>query len=407
MYMRKLTTLMLLFLFVASNLFAGGYQVRLQGQKQTGIGLIGTPFALGGSSIFYNPGSLSFMKEDYSFSLGASGINSNVVFRAKDSDYTARTDNSMSTPFYFYGAAKVIDDLSIGIGVFTPFGSSTKWDYDWNGRYLIQEISLSAIFIQPTVSYKIGDKFGIGAGLDIVIGSVDLTKEIKSPANGQMNLDGSSTALGFNVGAYIKPSDDLSIGIDYRSKVNMKVEDGDFKTSGVPESVTSIPETGNFSAELPLPANLDFGIAYQISEKFLLAAELNIIFWSTYDSLIIDFKQNNEDFTDSRNPREYSNSFIPRLGAEYKISDTFIARAGIYYDKTPTNEEYFSPETVSLDQIAFTLGLSIMPIEGLSIDLSYLQLEGLESDKKYTPDNFEGTYKTRAFIPGLGISYNF
>ena len=407
MYMRKLTTLMLLFLFVVSNLFAGGYQVRLQGQKQTGIGLIGTPFALGGSSIFYNPGALSFMKENYSFSAGVSGIMATAVFRQKDSDYKAKTDNSLSTPFYFYGAVKVIDDLSVGVGVFTPFGSSTTWDSDWNGRKSIQDISLSAIFIQPTVSYKIGDKFGIGAGLDIVIGSVDLTKELPTPVDGQMNLDGSSTALGFNVGAYFKPNDELSIGIDYRSKVNMKVDDGDFKTTDVPSSVTFIPETGNFSAELPLPANLDFGIAYQVSEKFLLAAELNIIFWSVYDSLIIDFKQNNEDFADSRNPREYSNSFIPRLGAEYKISDTFIARAGIYYDKTPTNEDYFSPETVSLDQIAFTLGLSIMPVEGLSIDLSYLQLEGLESDKKYTPDNFEGTYKTRAFIPGLGISYNF
>ena len=407
MYMRKLTTLMLLLIFVASNLFAGGYQVRLQGQKQTGIGLIGTPFAFGASSIFYNPGSMTFMKENYSFSAGASGIMSTAIYRQTGSDYTAETDNSMSTPFYFYGAAKVIDDLSVGVGVFTPFGSSTSWDYKWNGRKLAQEIALQAIFIQPTVAYKIGDKFGIGAGLDIVLGSVDLTKELPSPVDGQISLDGSSTALGFNVGAYVEATDDLNIGVSYRSKVNMKVDDGDFNTVNVPESVTFVPETGNFSAELPLPANLDVGLSYQISEKFLLAAELNIVFWSVYDSLIIDFKQNNEDFVDSRNPREYSNSFIPRLGAEYKINDYFIARAGIYYDKTPTNEEYFSPETVSLNQIAFTLGLSIMPVEGFFIDLSYLQLEGLESDKKYTPDNFEGTYKTRAFIPGIGLSYNF
>jgi len=39
------------------SLIGGGYQVRLQGQKQTGIGLIGTPFSYGASSIFYNPGS--------------------------------------------------------------------------------------------------------------------------------------------------------------------------------------------------------------------------------------------------------------------------------------------------------------------------------------------------------------
>ncbi|MCD4665840.1 MAG: aromatic hydrocarbon degradation protein, partial [Bacteroidales bacterium] len=117
--MKKLTILMLLISFAAINLFAGGYQVRLQGQKQTGIGLIGTPFAYGASSIFYNPGSLSFMEDTYSFSLGASGIQSNVVYRAKDSDYEARTSNPMGTPFYFYGAAKVTEDMSVGVGVFT------------------------------------------------------------------------------------------------------------------------------------------------------------------------------------------------------------------------------------------------------------------------------------------------
>ena len=408
MYMRKLTLLMLLVALTTSAIFAGGYQIRLQGQKQTGIGLIGTPFAFGASSIFYNPGSLSFMEDNYSFSLGASGVNSNVIFRAKDSDYKARTDNPMSTPFYFYGAAKVIDNLSVGIGVFTPYGSSTKWDYDWNGRKLIQEISLSAIFIQPTVSYKINDKFGIGAGLDIVLGNVDLTQELPSPVDGQVNLDGKSTAMGFNVGVFIKPTDKLSIGVDYRSKVNMKIENGDTKFTQIPSSLSeTFPATGNFDAELPLPANLDIGLAYQFSDKFLLALEVNMIFWSVYDSLIIDFKENNETLVDSRNPREYSNSFIPRIGAEYKFSDVFIGRVGVYYDKTPTNADYFSPETVSLDQIAFTLGLSIMPTEGLSIDLSYLQLEGLESDKQYLPDNFKGTYTTRAFIPGIGVSYNF
>lgn len=406
--MRKSTLLILLIAFAVSNLFAGGYQVRLQGQKQTGIGLIGTPFAFGGSSMFYNPGSLSFMKEKYSFSAGVSPIFTTAVFRAKDSDYKAETNNPTGTPFYFYGAGKVIDDLTIGLGVYTPFGSSTSWDADWNGRYLIQDISLSAIFIQPTVSYKIGDIFGIGAGFSIVLGSVELTKALPSPVNGQFDMNGKTTAFGFNLGAFIKPTDKFSIGVDYRSKVNMKVEDGDTKFTEIPSSLSeSFPSSGNFNAELPLPANLDIGFSYQISEKFLLAAEINMVFWSVYDSLIIDFKENNETLVDSRNPREYSNSFIPRLGFEYKFSDKFIARAGVYYDKTPTNADYFSPETVSLDQIAFTLGVSIMPVKGLSIDLSYLQLEGLESDKKYSPDNFEGTYKTRAFIPGFGVSYNF
>ena len=399
---------MLLISFTTINLFAGGYQVRLQGQKQTGIALIGTPFAFGASSIFYNPGSLSFMKDNYSFSLGASGIMSNAVYRATDSDYEARTSNPTGTPFYFYGAGKITEDMSVGVGVFTPYGNSVQWDNDWAGRYLVQEIALSAIFIQPTVSYKIGDKFGIGAGFDIVLGSVDLSKAIPAPVEGQFNMNGKSTAFGFNIGAYFQATEKLNIGVDYRSKVNMKVENGDTKFMDVPASLRAyFPETGNFDAELPLPANLDIGLSYQLSEKFMLALEMNYVFWSAYDSLIIDFKENNEKLTDSRNPREYKNSMILRLGGEYKLSDKLIARAGVYYDPTPTNEKYFTPETVSLNTFAFTLGLSFMPVKGLSIDLSYLQLEGLKADKEYEPDNFGGTYAARTFVPGIGVSYNF
>ncbi|MCB0806886.1 MAG: outer membrane protein transport protein [Bacteroidales bacterium] len=406
--MRKIITLTLLFALGIQVLIAGGYQVRLQGQKQTGIGLIGTPFNYGASSIFYNPGSLSFMKDDYSFSGGVSGIFSNVIFRAQNSDYEATTDNPTGTPFYFYGAGKVIDDMAVGIGVYTPFGSSTKWADDWAGRNLIQEISLQTIFIQPTVSYKLSDKIGLGAGLTIATGSVDLRRRIVPPVDGQFQMEGNTTAIGFNAGLYLNPIEKLKIGVDYRSKMTMKIDDGSTSFTEIPTALSdNFPASGNFSAELPLPANLDAGIAYAFNEKLTLAVEMNLVFWSAYDSLIIDFKENNEQLVDSRNPREYDNSLILRLGGEYKISDKLVARAGIYYDPTPTNEDYFTPETVSLNTFAFTLGLSVMPVEGLSIDLSYLQLEGLEDDRMYTPDNFGGTYHARTFIPGIGVSYSF
>ena len=79
----------------------------------------------------------------------------------------------------------------------------------------------------------------------------------------------------------------------------------------------------------------------------------------------------------------------------------------MYYDTAPTNKNYFSPETVSLNTLAYTLGLSIQPVEGLSIDLSWLNLFGEKSTKNYSPDNFGGTYQAITVIPGLGISYTF
>jgi long-chain fatty acid transport protein len=406
--MRRTITFAFCLFFIASmTVNAGGYQVRLQGQKQTGIGLIGTSLNYGASSIFYNPGALSFMQDKYSFSLGVSAISSNHIFRHKGTGYEARTDNPLSTPFYFYAAGKITDKLSVGLGIYTPYGSSATWDDEWAGRYLIQNISLQAFYFQPTVAYKINDKIGVGAGFIYTTGGVKLERGIPGVNDASVELDGSANDIGYNVGVYYKPTEALSIGIDYRSEIAMKVEDGDATFNNVPSALGSaLPSANKFSAELPMPANLDFGFSYQFNEKLLLAFEVNWVMWSTYDSLKFTFDENPASLNSS-SPREYKDSWITRIGAEYILNEKLTFRAGAYYDPSPTNEDYFTPETVSLNTVAFTLGLTYKPCEKLEINLSYLQLHGLEADKQYAPDNFAGTYKTLTMIPGFGVSYSF
>ncbi len=332
---------------------------------------------------------------------------SNHVFRMQGSDYEERTDNPLSTPFAVYGSGKINDKLSLGLGVYTPFGSSAKWPDGWAGKYLVQDISLMAIFIQPTISYQITDKIGIGAGFIYATGNVKLSRSVPKVNNATAELDGNTGSIGFNIGMYFTPNEKLNFGIDYRSKVIMEVEDGDATFSDVPASLqNSIPTDNKFGAELPLPANLDFGLAYKLNEKLTLAAEVNWVMWNIYDSLKFTFTKNPESLNSS-NPREYKDSWITRIGAEYMLNDKFTFRAGVYYDPSPTNEDYFTPETVSLNTLAFTLGMTYTPLKGLDIDLSYLQLHGMEADKQYEPGGFAGTYKTLTMIPGIGVSYSF
>jgi long-chain fatty acid transport protein len=398
--------LVLVLCFWSVTMIGGGYQVRLQGQKQTGIGLIGTPFAYDASSIFYNPGSLGFYEGKFSVSAGASFIFSNHIFQKDGTDYQARTENPTGTPFYGYFSYKFKDQFAVGIGVYTPFGSTAKWSEDWAGRYLIQDIDLSAIFIQPTVAWNYKNKFGIGAGFVIAMGNVELNKALPYSEESKANLQGEATNYGFNAGVYYKPTEKISIGVDYRSKIEMNLEGGD-ATFTVPVSLsTSVPAENKFDATLPLPGNLDFGVSYDFNEKFTMAVEFNWIMWSTYESLDFTFEEAGE-LLDNENPRNYSDTWIPRIGGQYKLNDIFTFRAGAYYDTSPADEAYFTPETVTLNTIAFTLGATITPVKGLDIDLSYLELHGMEAEKSYEPAGFTGTYKTMTFIPGIGLHYRF
>jgi long-chain fatty acid transport protein len=387
-------------------MFGGGFQVRLQGQKQTGIGLIGTPFAFDASSIFYNPGSLAMYEGKFSISAGVSGIMSNHTFQMNGTDYQAHTDNPTGTPFYGYFSWKIKDKIAIGIGAYTPFGSSAKWGDEWAGRYLITDIKLSAIFIQPTIAYQYKGKFGIGAGFVYAIGNVELNKALPYSETSKVSLNGKTSNYGFNAGVFYKPTEKISIGVDYRSQISMAIEGGD-ATFTVPSALSSnVPAENKFDATVPLPSNLDFGIAYQFNDKFTLAAEVNWIMWHTYESLDFTFETNGE-LLNSVNPRDYKDTWIPRIGGMYKLNDIVTLRLGAYYDSSPANEKYFTPETVTLNTIAWTFGATITPVKGLDIELSYLELHGLEADKTYEPDNFNGTYKTMTAIPGIGLSYRF
>jgi len=402
----KKTLLFPLLTSIPMLMFAGGFQVNLQGNKQTGMGHLGTALTLGASNVYFNPGSMSFLKDDFSSELGASFITAKVAFQDQSTGITERTDNPLGTPFYAYGSYKINEKLSAGIAVYTPFGSTVVWDDNWSGKNLIQDIKLQAIFIQPTVSYKLTDKLGFGAGLNLVLGSVELNRAIDAPFgdDNTVNLKGSTTAFGFNTGLYFQATEDLSIGLTYRSQVDVELTDGDANFSVDPALATTLPNT-TFDATLPLPATTTLGFGYKVNDKLLVSVEGSFVQWSAYESLDFDFA--NATTPDSKNPRNYEDAFIIRLGAQYSATDKLDVRAGFYYDQSPVQDEFFSPETPNSDNIGLTLGASFYATERFGIDASFLYIVGLERESSYSPENFGGKYASRSYIPGIGLHYNF
>ena len=409
--MKKAFLILIFLAAIGSTIHAGGFQVALQGQRQAGMGLLGTGFLTGPSIVYYNPGGMSFLQDNFSLSLGVSPIVSNVAFQYEaPSLYETTTDNPTSLPFTLYSAGKINDKLALGLGVYTPFGSTTIWGDDWRGRYIIQDISLLSVFIQPTVSYKITNSLGIGVGFIYAYGDVTMHKGIpledQSGEEGQATIEGSTSNYGFNAGLYFTPSDKLSIGATYRSKITMEMNEGN-ASFDVPEALAaSFPDT-KFKTELPLPASVNIGISYHMNEKLSLGADFNYVFWEEYESLDFDFETNTDALQDIVQPKNYSNGAIYRIGLQYKVSEKLNARTGFYYDSPVVGDDYYAPETPDAVKLGFTGGISYSPSSKLSIDLSYLQIIGLERTASYMPENFGGTYKYNAFIPGVGVNYKF
>lgn len=408
----KIFCFLLIMLCFPYNLFAGGFQVNLQGQKQSGMGHAGIALPLDNAALLFNPGALVFVDSLGSFSAGASFIIPRTIFLDPNSTYIAHTVNHTGTPLTLYAHFKFKKNspLTLGFGVYNPFGSRVQWEDDWKGQFLLREISLKTFFYQPTLSYKISEKLGIGLGYVFANGDFSLRKGIPiqdSLGNyGEAKLSGKASGQGFNAGIYYKLTDKFSIGFNFRSAVKVRVENGNASFNSA-NAVSQYFQDSTFNTQLNLPYMASVGFGYQLNEKMKLALDVNYVGWKSYDSLKIDFAKNSDKLADVASPRLYKNTFIFRTGMQYQLSEMFSLRAGVYYDQSPVKDGYLSPETPDSDKIGISTGFSISFKKYLYIDASLLYIEGLKRTDTNLETQFEATFKTKAVIPGVNLGIKF
>lgn len=414
--MKKLSLVAILLLFAVTS-YAGGYRVSTQGQRALAMGHSGVAVVNSAELAFFNPAGLVYLENKINISAGMTGVISNVKWQNEMTGGYAETEKSIGTPFYLYASYAVTENLALGLSVYTPYGSSVEWPTDWAGSHLINNIDLQAIYIQPLISYKITDNLSVGGGPIFVTGSVNfnrsinrtLTDEQGNRSNVEVDASG-VTNFGWSASAMFSPIDSLRIGVNYRSEIILKAEDGEATFNNVPNSPLAPVSNGRvaFNAELPMPAELTIGASYEF-DKWLFAFDYNRTFWGVYESLDIDFAP--ENIPDSFNPRNYKDSSTYRFGVQYAALDKLDLRLGYYFDESPVRSGYFAPETPRNDSHGFTGGFSYQISSKVAIDASFAYLRFEEVDESYDhyqengqEVSFGGTYKSNAFLPGLGVT---
>lgn len=405
----KISCIALLF-FNSFSSTSQGFQVNFQGQKQQGMGCAGTALYQDGASIFFNPGSVAFSNEN-SLNIGTTPIIANVLYVDSATRLGYRTNNPVGTPFSAYGLfqAHKHDKLKFGLAAYTPFGSTVQWEDSWIGRFALTRLELKAIFIQSTLSYRIADVIGIGAGFIVSTGNVNLQKDIPiqdSLGNyGHAELSGKALGFGFNAGIHYDLNNKLSVGITYRSQINMKLKNGEANFT-VPASLDPNFPDGKFTGALPLPNVTTLGWAYKPNEKWKIVLDINHVGWKAYDTLAFDYEQNTTSLLDTKSPRNYKSIFAFRGGAQYQVIKKLDVRLGGGFGFTPVPEASVTPETPDANRAYITGGLSYRFSESFSIDASIYYTQ-LKRTAKNAETNLYGTYNTKAIAPGFSLIYKW
>jgi long-chain fatty acid transport protein len=408
--MKKIST-MLTLLIISTQIFAGGFQLNEHGAKAMGMGGAYTAVSNDASAIYWNAAGLTQLSGT-NFLFGSTLIAPVTTFRGVAPEITEyKMEKQVFFPTHFFVSHSFSKDLAAGLGFTSPFGLGTKWGEDWIGRYLAVETELQVFTISPVVAYKLTDELSVSAGFVYSFANVTITKKVpQTPFAGDafIQLNGKDNfAAGYNFGLMYKPIPKLSFGLSFHSQVSYEFK-GTTNTTGA--QAKRLPE-GGVKAKLKTPLNLAFGAAYDVMPDLKLSFDFQYVGWSSYDSLIINF--DDPAYGKSVSPRLYDNSYIIRLGGDYKLYSDLEILAGVYFDKNPVKDEYVNPSLPDANRWGFSFGAEYKLTSQLNLSASYLfirnnQLTVTDSKESYTSGEaaFNGTYNSIANLVSLSLSYS-
>jgi len=407
--MKKL--LLLLWLALPVYAFSQGFQVNLEGEKQIGMGHTGTGTLEDGASVFFNPGAVVMLPQNY-VQAGISPLLFESDFNPSGTTAQYHTASKIAPPFTFYGVwGPKSSWWKFGFGIYTPFGGLADWGDTWEGKYSLESLDLKAIYLQPTLSIKLSKSLSIGAGFVYNIGSVDLTQAIplsnSSGQDGQAELKGTGNGVGWNAGIYYKASNFVTIGLSHRSQVTTTINGGDAIFTVSPSLTSAFPQPNTFKSTIPLPATNSIGFGFYPTKKWTLAFDVNYVGWNVYKVLEFDYSKTTPDLQNSISPRDYKNAVTLRAGAQYKATKSLAIRFGGGYATTAVQDGYVTPEAPDANRVYFTGGIGYMLAKHLDLDVAFEYEHLLPRTQTNIQTQLSGTFETNVYIPGISLAYHW
>lgn len=337
--------------FVCSTLFASmqadaagfhlsEYSTTGLGRAFAGMGVVGDDF----SALGYNPAGMQFNKTS-----GAQGTLTAVSLHSDYKGDVSFTNTSKSGDGHtritrvlpsFFGQYKINQDLTFGMGIYTPFGLATDYDNGWFGESHAGLSQVSATNLSPSVSYQINKFFSVGANLNVQYITARLTSTGEMALGGGAgmffpgmtnDLRGDDLGLGYSLGVGIKPADNIRLGVSYRSKVEHKLH-GKVKISGSPNPALVPNGKSDINAKITTPEVVLFSGAYDLNDKFTFSASARWTRWSQFKDL--DIYRDRDGALISSTQENWKNTWFYSGGVDYRHTENLTLRLGMAYDET-------------------------------------------------------------------------
>ncbi len=398
---------------------ASGFGVFTHSAKALGLSNAVTAHLDTPAAIFFNPALINDLPGSQ-IEIGTTLVAPRQEFTSTSTGAKTDGDDGEYFPSTLYYTQSISEKFSAGLGVFNPFGLGTKWPDDWEGRYLTTETEMTTYNINPVVSWRATPDISVAAGVALLRLDATLQNKLNMallgfPAgfpDGNQKFKGDGQGIGYNLGLSAKINDRTSLGISYRSAIDVTAK-GQVSTQlpAGADPVAPLFPTANGRTKIELPRQISGGVAYRISPKILIETGLRWEEWSSFDELKITFDRPIAMQTEDVTPRDWDDTLAVNIGAQYNFTEQYALLLGFLYENNPVPDSTFEPAIPGSDSYLYSIGFAAEH-EKIKYSISY----GLQWKESRTKNNnisaldgstANGEYEAILHLFGVSFSYHF
>lgn len=414
---------MVAMMFSTSLVFASGYRIPEQSLNATALSSAYVAHANRADAAYYNPANMSWLEKGTLVDGGFTFIHLPSI-NYNDARTPAYNGDSKDENFLIPNLHLVSKDLNnfrFGFSLVAPAGLSKRWD-DRFPRTFAQEFSMTVVEAAPSVSYKFNEIVSVAGGVrfiysDATVKSNGTIIAVPSASPEYVNLsrdmDGDTFEFGYNLALSVKPVDNISIALTYRSEVDLDMEGEGRLSSSQSFPGGMIPSgyyNGDGAVSVPLPAVFAFGIAFTF-DRSTIEFEYDRTFWSDYETLDFTYPTSlgNPILTsafDTPIAKDWDDVDAFRLGYTFQWDEKLALMAGFGIDGNPVPDSSLSFDLPDSDAWFISFGARYDIDEKLSIGAAYLYAD--KEDRTVVNRTINGEFSgSSSHLFAMSASYIF
>jgi long-chain fatty acid transport protein len=402
---KRLQIIVLALLLLPAVALANGYDVPNVNPRD--LAMVGSGVAIqnDAAAAYANPAAMSRLGSGLQLSLAGSALFLTTNWTdtsGKLSPGFASTKFKPATPvsiFASYGGKLAGYDAALGAGVNVPAGGNVFWDDTWAGRGRIITVDRKIYAGYLTAGLALSPFVRVGGGLVYYYGTEYLKQGIQPDPNTYGELSTKGGAASWDLSFEANPSDELSIGADFKylGKMNLK-GDGHFQ---VPPALSSgTTQDQNVTHELTYPTVLNVGFGWRAGKKVLVSGAMTYNWYEVYREDLFEGDKGVKIPVE----RRYGNGSTYRLGAEFDVSQALQFRMGVLRDKSGLKTDYYSPTLPDANAWAWSAGFGYMLMPDVQLNMTgfYALLDAVTATGSSA---LPGRYSSSVWIVSAGVSW--